>query len=105
MSESIVDPSKVVSDQYRTAVIQTAAGQQFVGRVIGENNDSITLLTNPEDSTKWVQIAKADIESRGLSPISLMPKNLLNTLNPGEVLDLLAYLLSRGNPEDPMFKP
>ncbi|HEY1784007.1 MAG TPA: c-type cytochrome [Pirellulales bacterium] len=105
LSESIVDPSKVVSDQYRTAVIQTSAGQQYVGRVIGETDDSITLLTNPEDSTKWVQIAKADIESRSLSPTSLMPKNLLSTLNPGEVLDLLAYLLSRGNPEDPMFKP
>ena len=105
LSESIVDPSKVVSDQYRTTVIQTAGGQQHIGRIIGETDDSITLLTNPEDSTKWVQISKADIESRSLSPVSLMPKNLLNTLNPGEVLDLLAYLLSRGNPEDPMFKP
>ncbi|HEX4144769.1 MAG TPA: c-type cytochrome [Pirellulales bacterium] len=105
LSESIVDPSKVVSDQYRTVVVQTTAGQQYVGRVIGETDDSITVLTNPEDSTKWVQIAKADVESRSLSPVSLMPKNLLNGLNSGEVLDLLAYLLSRGNPDDPMFKP
>jgi len=38
------------------------------------------------------------------SPISLMPKDLLKPLNQNEVLDLLAYLLSRGNPQDPRFK-
>jgi len=103
LSESLVDPSKIVSDQYRTTVIQTEAGRQWIGRVIGDTNDSITLLTDPEDSSKWVEIRKAEIESRMLSPTSLMPKNLLNTLNPDEVLDLLAYLLSRGNPQDPMF--
>ena len=58
LSESIVDPSKVVSDQYRATVIQTESGRQLIGRVIGENNDSITLLTDPEDSTKWVQLPK-----------------------------------------------
>ena len=35
---------------------------------------------------------------------SLMPADLLNELNQDEVLDLMAYLLSRGNPNDPMFK-
>jgi hypothetical protein len=32
-----------------------------------------------------------------------MPKDLLKALNENEVLDVLAYLLSRGNPQDPMF--
>ncbi len=105
LSESIVEPGKIVSDLYRAAVIRTGSGQQLVGRVIGDSNDTITLLTDPEDSSKWIQVPKADIESRTLSPISLMPNNLLNTLNPTEVADLLAYLLSRGNPQDPMFAP
>jgi hypothetical protein len=33
-----------------------------------------------------------------------MPKDLLKPLNENEVLDLLAYLLSRGDPNHPMFK-
>jgi hypothetical protein len=33
-----------------------------------------------------------------------MPKGLLNTLNEEEVLDLLAYALSRNNPQDRRFK-
>ncbi|HTU24548.1 MAG TPA: c-type cytochrome, partial [Pirellulales bacterium] len=105
LAESITDPSKTVSDQYRATVIQTTAGQQFVGRLIGESNDSLTLLVDPEDSTRWTEIPKADVASRTLSSTSLMPAGLLGPLNPSEVLDLLAYLLSRGNPQDPLFRP
>ena len=32
-----------------------------------------------------------------------MPANLLAPLNENEVLDLLAYLLSRGDPDDSIF--
>ena len=105
LSEALIDPSKIVSDQYRATVIQTEAGRQFVGRVIGETADAITLLTDPEDSTRSIEIRKTEIASRTLSPTSLMPNNLLNALNPSEVLDLLAYLLSRGDSHDPLFKP
>ena len=38
------------------------------------------------------------------SNVSLMPDKLLNTLNENEVLDLLAYMLSRGDPNHPMFR-
>ena len=104
LSESIVDPSKVVSDQYRTTIVQTAEGKSYTGRVVSVGDDSITLLVDPEDSTKLVTIKKSDIEAQELSPVSLMPKDLLKPLNRNEVLDLLAYLLSRGNPRDPMFE-
>jgi hypothetical protein len=33
-----------------------------------------------------------------------MPADLLKPLNEDEVLDLMAYLLSRGDPNHPMFK-
>lgn len=38
------------------------------------------------------------------SKVSLMPEKLLNALNQDEVLDLMAYILSRGNKNDPMFQ-
>jgi hypothetical protein len=37
------------------------------------------------------------------SAISMMPTGLLNTLDREEVLDLLAFLLSRGDRTNPMF--
>jgi putative heme-binding domain-containing protein len=104
LTEAIVDPSKIVSDQYKTTVVQTAAGKTYTGRVVSVAADSITLLIDPEDATKVVTLKKADIEQQSLSPTSLMPKDLLQPLNQNEVLDLLAYLLSRGNPQDPIFK-
>ena len=33
-----------------------------------------------------------------------MPEKLFESLNENELLDLLAYLLSRGNPDDLMFQ-
>jgi hypothetical protein len=35
----------------------------------------------------------------------MMPPGLINALNPDELKDLLAYILSGGNPADPMFAP
>jgi hypothetical protein len=35
--------------------------------------------------------------------MSMMPAGLVNALNPDELQDLVAYLLSGGNPADPMF--
>ena len=36
--------------------------------MIGESDDAMTLLIDPEDSTKWVQIAKADIAAQAVCP-------------------------------------
>ncbi len=104
VAEAIIDPSKVVSDQYKTTQVETKSGKSYTGRVVSLSNDSITLLIDPEDSTKLVTLKKTDIEEQHLSPISLMPKDLLKQLNENEVLDLMAYLLSRGNPGDAMFR-
>jgi putative heme-binding domain-containing protein len=104
VAEAIVDPSKVVSDQYKTTQIETREGKAYTGRVVSVTADTITLLIDPEDSTKVVTIKKSDIEEQQLSAVSLMPKDLLKQLNQNEVLDLMAYLLSRGNPGDAMFR-
>lgn len=101
--ESIIDPSKVISDQYKASIIETKSGKVITGRILTEVDGKLTVLTDPVDHTKIVEIAKSDIEEIVPSPVSLMPKELLKPLNKDEVLDLLAYLLSRGNPNDASF--
>jgi putative heme-binding domain-containing protein len=103
LAESILEPSKVVSDQYRTSIVETSDGKSYTGRVLSVTDDSLLLLLDPEDSTKTVKIPKADIEGQRLSAVSIMPQDLAKQLNENELLDLLAYLLSRGNPQDAMF--
>ena len=101
--EAIVHPSKVVSDQYRASIVQTANGKVFTGRIVNESPEAITIVTDPEDATKFAELERADIEEILPANESLMPKGLLDQLNEAEVLDLLAYALSRGNPRDPRF--
>ena len=102
--EAMVHPSKVVSDQYKASIVQTAEGKVYTGRIVSESPEKITVVTDPEDATKFVEIKRSDIEEILASNESLMPKGLLDPLNESEVLDLLAYTLSRGNKGDGRFK-
>jgi putative heme-binding domain-containing protein len=104
LCESIVAPSKVVSDQYRASVVTTDSGKIYTGRIVNEAKDKVTILLDPEDSTKIAEVKKSAIEEVKPSPVSLMPEGLLKQLNDNEVLDLLAYLLSRGDPTSPFFR-
>jgi putative heme-binding domain-containing protein len=104
LAESIVEPSKVISDQYKASVVRTASGLTLTGKLLGEENGKLRVLTDPEDSTKIAEVSKDDVESVKPSAVSLMPADLLKPLNEDEVLDLVAYMLSRGDPGHAMFK-
>ena len=103
LSEATVDPSKVISDQYRASLVVTTKGQIFSGRIVSNEDGNLTVLVDPEDINKVVEVPADEVDEVTPSQVSLMPKDLLKTLNESEVLDLLAYLQSRGNPNDAMF--
>jgi len=44
------------------------------------------------------------VKSRKPFNVSMMPPGLINALNPDELQDLLAYILSGGNAADAMFR-
>lgn len=104
LTEAIMDPSKVISDQYKASTVVTKAGKTINGRIVSEIETQISVLTDPEDSTKVVDIPRSEIDEVLDSSVSIMPKDLLKPLNQDEVMDLLAYLLSRGNEKDRMFR-
>ena len=97
-----MEPSKIISDQYRLTVVATLDGEVITGRVTSEDDKKIVLI-EPGVELKSVEISKDDIEEMAHSDKSEMPDGLLATLNEDEALDLFAYLLSRGNPKDLMF--
>lgn len=104
LTEAIMVPSKVISDQYKASTIVTTGGQTYSGRIVAENDDKITILTSPEDPTKITQILKSEVDEIQPSTVSIMPMDLLKPLNQDEVMDLLAYLLSRGDQGNEMFR-
>lgn len=103
--ENIMEPSKVVSDQYESTLIEKKDGSSVVGRVLREADGKVGVAENPLAQQTLTEVAVADIKSRSKFPLSAMPPALLNSLNENEVLDLVAYLLSGGNKDDKAFKP
>ncbi len=102
--DAIINPDKVISDQYRAHIVQTVDGKLVTGRIVGETDDSLTIATDPEDATKLTKISKDDIEAQKPSPKSLMPSELLDELSEQELLDLTTYLMSRGNDKDAAYQ-
>ena len=102
--ESIVVPSKVISDQYGAVTIATSDGQVVTGRIMNLNGDTIILNTNMLDPSAQVNVDARKIEEQRPSPVSMMPEGLLSTLNKDEVADLVAYLLSRGDRASKLFQ-
>jgi len=101
--ESIIKPSKVVSEQYQNIVLTLNDGDTLAGRLIEENDTELVLLTDPIHPNKE-KIRKADIVSRRASKISPMPEGLVNSLTEDEVWDLIAYLESGGKKNYAAFK-
>lgn len=100
--ESMTEPSKVLSEQYMNTLIETAEGQIIVGRVVEETPDKVVIRPDPLEETT-VTISKTNIEARELSKLSPMPVGLLNTFSKDDILDLLAYMESLGDPKHPNF--
>jgi len=93
--ESILEPSKVLSEQYMNVIINTASGKVVTGRIMDETPDRLVVQPDPL-SPQLVPIKKTDVESRELSRVSPMPEHLVDGLTPEEILDLIAYLESLG---------
>jgi putative heme-binding domain-containing protein len=102
--ESIIDPNKEISDQYAAVEIHTLDGKTVTGRIINLNGDGITLLTNMLDPSSTVTVNRRNIEDQKVSKVSMMPGGALDTLSESEVLDLLAYVLSRADRNHAMFR-
>ncbi len=102
--ESIIEPSKEISDQYGATVFTKKDGSAIVGRIMNLGDDTLRINVNMMNPNDIVMLKRKDLKDMKASPTSMMPPGLTYTLSKDDVLDLLAYLLSQGNPDDPMFK-
>lgn len=95
VAEAIIDPNKVVSDQYSVSSIEKTDGSTVIGKILDEKDGQLIVATNPFDMQQHTKIAKADVKSTKNSAMSPMPPSLINRLNEEELKDLLAYLLGK----------
>ena len=98
----ILDSSRNIDEKYRQVIVALEDGRTRTGVIAAEDDKTLTLLSG--SPPQEVQIPKQSIDDRAVSTVSIMPRGLLNTVNKDQILDLVAYLLSGGNPDDPAFK-
>jgi putative heme-binding domain-containing protein len=102
--ESILEPNKEISDQYAAVVITTNDGKVVTGRIVNYAGDQMSVMTNMLDPNGQVNVSAKRVESIEKSKVSMMPSGLLDTFKEDEILDLVAYLLSRGDRTNKMFR-
>lgn len=103
MLVSIIEPSKVISDQYGATQFLTEDGEVITGRVINMNGKNLSVLTNMLDPSSLTNIDRDNIAEANEARVSMMPTGLLDTLTADEIVDLIAYLRAGGNPNHALY--
>jgi putative heme-binding domain-containing protein len=102
--DQIINPSKVINEQFSAVTVVTESGNVHTGVIVNLSGDSLTLNTDLTDPNMRVSIDRKQIDQMEPSKTSPMPANLLAPLTKDEVLDLLAYVLSGGDPSHELFR-
>jgi putative heme-binding domain-containing protein len=90
--ESVLAPSKVIRQGFEAVTVTTADGKAVTGLLVEDGNESI-ILREVADAGRLMTVRKRDVEQRSVSPHSVMPAGLPNTLTGrAEFLDLVRYL-------------
>lgn len=91
--ESILWPSKMVSDQYQSEMFELSDGSVVTGVIVRESAIAVFVRT-AQSPDRPVQVPKAKIAQRATSTVSLMPESLLDGYTQAEIANLLAFVLA-----------
>jgi putative heme-binding domain-containing protein len=91
--ESIVYPSKVISDQYQAEMFELKDGKVVTGVIVRESAAAVLVRTS-ENPDKPVAVPKGQIATRATSTVSLMPENLLDGLSHEQISNLMAFVMA-----------
>ena len=101
--ESILDPSKVVSEQFQNTTVWLKNGNDHTGRLVEETPEKLVLVPNQLQPDQRVEVRKGDISQRAFSKVCPMPGGLADSLSKDDILDLVAFLESAGRKSHPAF--
>lgn len=87
--ESIMYPSRVISDQYSGVELELESWESVSGMVVGETDERITLITATGER---LDVPKTEIVARRDAKASIMPEGLLETMNLGDLVALIQFL-------------
>ncbi|MBM3734924.1 MAG: c-type cytochrome [Acidobacteria bacterium] len=91
--EAILWPSKSVSDQYESTILETRNGEVHNGLIIRESAGKVWIKT--AEIEEPFAVAVADVKARRKSGVSMMPEGLLDAYNQDQISDLVAFLRAK----------
>ncbi len=100
----ILEPSFRINEKYFQYTFELKSGKQVTGLILEEKNGVVKVIENPLAKAEPRVLKVSEIDTRTKSNVSLMPKGLLDKLTREEILDLVAYVLSKGDANHPLFK-
>ena len=101
---SLVEPDRDIDDNYRSHTFELDSGKTISGLVVAQTGDTISVAVDPIAKADPVVLEKSSIEVQTRLPTSIMPKGLLNRLSREEILDLIAFVHTGGNPKHALYK-
>ena len=91
--ESILEPSKIVSDQYQDHTVFVEDGEILTGRLVTDSDTEVVIEVDRVAGIRE-KVAKSKVQSMRPAALSPMPQGLASVLTREEVLDLIAYVRS-----------
>lgn len=88
--ENIVDPSAVVSKDYRLTRLEMKDGRTVSGLVVARNDKTMRIHTQAQGELAF---PAEDIERTEETRVSLMPDGLLDQMSEVDIRDLFGYLM------------
>jgi putative heme-binding domain-containing protein len=88
--ESILFPSRTVSDQYQSEEIKTATAT-YNALLLRETPTALQIRVST-DPAKPVVVPKAQVTSREKSAVSFMPEGLIDKMNQADISNLITFI-------------
>ncbi|GAA4441313.1 hypothetical protein GCM10023188_39690 [Pontibacter saemangeumensis] len=101
--EAIIHPDSVISDQYAASIFYLKDGSSVVGRLTNEDENTYYVSQNPFAPQTLREIPKSNVTRTKTSEVSPMVPHLIDRLNPEELKDLMAYLISAGKKDHKVY--
>ena len=106
--DQVINPSKVINDQFSAVSIITDEGKVHTGVIVNlgvrKDGDALVLNTDLTDPNERVTVNRDSIEELVVSKTSPMPAGLLKRMTKDEILDLIAFLISGGDSAHEFFQ-
>jgi putative heme-binding domain-containing protein len=99
-----INPSDEISEQYEATILELKKGGSVVGRLTNQDDTNYYVSQNPFAPRVIRTVAKAEVKSTKVSEVSTMLPGMINRLNDEELKDLMAYLISGGNPNHEVYQ-